>query len=469
MTFVWKKLHRHINTRVVYTLLSFMIIAGGTILAVQYAKGNYRLTRQGIFPESGLLSANSFPSGAQVFIDGKLVTATDDTLYLSPGEYDISILKDGYTPWQKRLRIDKELVTQTNALLFPAAPSLTALTFTGVQNLSPSPDGQRLIYYTASASAETRNGLYLVELSGNPLNLQRTPRQIATDDTGFDLAQSEFIWSPDSTQLLLIDQNNDRQVLLELDRRNDLASLPDMSFRSARLLSEWEEEMYLRERQFLSEFPREVISIATQSAVNVYLSPDKTRLVYTATASAILADGLTPPVPATNTQPQERQLQPGGIYVYDIEEDTNFRVGSDGHWQKVSTQSAEAASRFIGYKQLLARDVANRTPLTLAASPSAFTRLQATDSALVTASNFKQYHTPLYTPTFQWHPDSSHLIYTVDNQIRIKSYDNTNDTVIYSGPYASDFVYPWPDGSRLLIQTGFSTGAPENLYAISLR
>ena len=79
-----------------YTLFSTLIIVALTYLAINYAKGGYRITDTGLSPETGLLSANSFPSGAEVYINDKLVTATDDTLYLDPGEYQVRISQDGF-------------------------------------------------------------------------------------------------------------------------------------------------------------------------------------------------------------------------------------------------------------------------------------------------------------------------------------------------------------------------------------
>src|SRR3989339_1043694 len=140
-----------ISKRVFLTFLSACIILGGTYLVIQLAKG-YRPSRQGVVKGTGLLAANSFPNGAQVFLNGKLTTATDNTLNMEPGEYEIEIKKDGYASWKKLMHIEKELVTQTNATLFPIAPSLTPLTLTGSMNISPSPDGQKIAFYVASAS-----------------------------------------------------------------------------------------------------------------------------------------------------------------------------------------------------------------------------------------------------------------------------------------------------------------------------
>lgn len=445
-----KSLQDRINPRVVYTLFSAVAILVGTYVAIQYAKGNFRITNQGFLPNSGLLSANSFPPGAELYIDNKLVSATDDTIYLEPGTYDVRVVKDGYWPWQKTLEIEEELVVQTNAQLFPIAPSLTPLTFSGVEDVLPSPDGQKILYYTTTASTPEKNGLYVLELTTGLISLQRGAKQISDMPTSFSLEDAEYIWSPDSNEIMVL--TDAKEVLLSLDRKQDLDLLPDISFSRKQTLSEWEAEMYLRERQFLAEFPEEIISMATQSAQNVYISPDKKRLLYSATEQLTLERGLTPPVPAPNSQPQDRTIEPGNTYIYDREEDTNFLVGSD-------TSSFKP-------KQLLADDLYQRQPKTLEASPSAFLNLQATTSAQ-TAQNFQTYHTN-FIDALQWFSDSKHLIFAEENQVNIKNYDNTNRTTVYSGPFEDSFVYPWPDGSKLLILTQFSPESPVNLYAIEL-
>jgi hypothetical protein len=443
-----------LNSRVAYTLLSAAIIIAGTYVAIQFAKGRYRFTQQGVLQGTGLLSANSFPTGSQVMIDDRLVTATDDTIYLEPGTYQVKIIKDGYSPWEKTLTIEPELVTQTNAQLFPAAPSLVPVTFTGVSKVVPSPDGQKLLFHTASASSSLRNGLYVIDLNSNPLSMQRGPRQITDDSPELELDQTSFIWSPDSSQLLLVSDN--RSLLLDTNQKSSLGSLPDVGFRRRQILAEWQEEMYLREREFLTVFPPEIIALATSSARNVYFSPDKKKLLYTASASAAIPENIVPPVPATNTQPESRQIEPGNIYVYDREEDKNFLIGIEKN--PITNND----------KRLLAIDLYNRQPLTLEASLSAFTTLQASTSAQ-TAQNFAVYHTPLRAGTLQWLADSRHLIYTANDTIRVIEYDSTNDTTLYAGPFLGNFIYPWPDGSQLLIQTSFSPNSPPNLYGIELR
>jgi hypothetical protein len=261
--------------------------------------------------------------------------------------------------------------------------------------------------------------------------------------------------------------------------------------------------MYIRERQFLREFPDEIIAIATQSASNVYISPDKKRLLYTATAAATIPEGLEPDLPSESTQPETRILEPGGVYVYDREEDKNFQIGtdegartrtaagadltaatteSDSAAPEIETSTATATATQVAdavgstdlpptavEKLLLATDLDKAEPRALSASPSAFTTLQASTSAR-TAARFRAYYSPLYNPSnFQWYPNSKHLLYTTPDAIRIKEYDNTNDTVLFSGPFEDRFVYPWPNGSKLVILTSFRPDGSGNLYGVEIK
>lgn len=444
------------NRKSAYTIITTLIIIAGSWLAIRYARGDFRIgSQQQILTGTGLLSANSLPTAAQVFINDKLVTATDDTVYLEPDRYTIELKKEGYRNWKKELIIEQELVTQTNARLFPVAPSLSTLTFTGVQNISPSPDGKKILYYTDSASSERKNGLYILNLSDSRFTLQDGPWQLAEDSEAFDLANAQFIWSPDSSEILLL--NDDREVLLQANQKNALDTIASVSFQKKQLLLEWEQEIALREQQFLKEFPPEILAVATQSATNVYLSPDKKKLVYTATESAVLAEGIVEnALPTPDLQQENRTLEPNAVYVYDREEDRNYLIIQNdaiSEAQKILLTSVSPDSSTDTEAQQLATDSAQLTASTSAE----------------TAQNFRMYHTPLYSNALQWFPDSNHLLYTNEQTIKVISFDGTNDTVLYSGPFEDDFVYPWPDGNRLLIKTALSPETPVNLYAIEIK
>src|SRR3990172_4874624 len=443
-------------------LISLAIIILGTIVAIRWGKG-YRPTRQGI-QGTGLLAANSFPAGAQVFINGKLTTATDDTLNLPPSEYDVEIKKDGYFPWKKHLIVQAELVTQTNATLFPAVPSLTPLTFTGAVNVTPSPDGTKLALVMTKATVSSQNGLYILDLAASPLAFRSNARQIARGVTGLELATAEILWSPDSRQIILQFVSNDN-LLISATELNDLTTTADVTSRLPLILSQWEEELTLAETQKLLLLPDEMQKVATASAKNSYFSPDETKLMYTATEAVIIPEELIPALPSSNTQPEERSLEPGGIYIYDLKEDRNFRIGSE------QTPPAELPEGTVPAKTLLAelsRSLALNLGLTPTASPAAYRKLQAEKTSKETVASFKRHYSSLYLNNYQWFPTSRHLIINTAAGLEVVEYDGTNRLTLYSGPRVDDFVYAWPDGSKLVILTnlGSNDDTPVNLYSI---
>lgn len=70
-----------------------------------------------------------------------------------------------------------------------------------------------------------------------------------------------------------------------------------------------------------------------------------------------------------------------------------------------------------------------------------------------------------------WLPDSRHIILVEEGTISLLDFDGTNKAVIYAGTFADNFVFPWPDSSRLVIISSFPTptASEPNLYGINLR
>lgn len=436
------------NKRLIITAGTILLLITGTLIAIRYAEG-YRLSRQQFVKSTGLLSANSFPNGASVYINGNLTTATDSTLNLTPGEYDVEIRKEGFFSWKKKLKLEPELVTQTNALLFATAPGLTPLTFTGAQNIQPSPDGQRILFITASASAARNNGLYTLDLTDNPLALQKGPRQIARNGGGIDLSKATYLWSPNSDQILVM--QGSKTFLLDAGRMTDLDTARDVTVSLNDTLTTWKQLADQKLATGLARFPKEIQKLASASAKNLYLSPDQDRLMYTTTADLILPDQLIPPVPASNSQPQDRKLKAGNVYVYDLREDRNFMVQEDHLPAPSPTPKPAKAGKTTAVPALPAS----------AADTSVAGQIAA----------FQNLYSGLTAGVPQWLPDSKHIIFLDTAAIRISEYDGTNMTQVYSGPLSGNFVYPWPNGTKLLILTNFNQGGdvPVNLYAVSLR
>lgn len=454
---LWNKYKRPL-----VTLSSALLIVIGTLFAIQYAKG-YRPTIEGTLEGTGLLSANSNPEGSQIYIDGELQNVvTNETINLDPGEYFIEIRKEGYIPWSKTMRIEKELVTDTDAHLFRAVPSLSPLTFSGAQNITPSPDGEKLAYTIASPSAQLEAGLYVMDITERPVRFSRGPRLIAENIGQLDFAEAQLLWSPDSSQILAsFDTVN---YLLEADRTNPSQSLTNITFSLTQTLATWEEEITRREKQLLLQLPLEMFEVVTSSAKNIYFSPNGEKMLYTATKQATIPEELIPQLPASNSQPESRTIEPGNVYVYDIKEDKNFLI---------LNQPAELPESDFTKFQLVT-DISEQS---LFATPDATSsavfnfKLRDPLSLENTLDNFKAQYSSFPFTNYQWFPTSKHILVNSGGTVSIVEYDATNLTDLYSGYFLNDFVYPWTDGSKLIILTNVTQNPaiPPNLYTIELK
>jgi len=412
---------------IVIAIFTFVIL--GTIFAIKLAKGYRPSFSTRSLTQTGLLSVTSFPRGASVFINDKLTTATDDTLNLPPGEYHIKIAKDGYISWEKTLQLEAELVTQTNTRLFPAVPDLTPLTFSGALNPIPSPNGSKIVFAVNHATTPDKNGLYILELSTSPISFRSDARQIVRNTQEYNFTQAQLTWSPNSSQIVASFNPGNKtgtNILLNANSFNDANQLKDVTARLPVLTNEWNQILDKKELQLFKDLPEEMQAIATQSATALFWSPDEDKLMYTATASAQIPENLIPSLPSSSTQTENRNIEPNHIYIYDLEEDKNFIV-SDA--------------------------------------------VTATDTTINPLQSLRNRYSPLNLQSTQWYPDSDHLIVATADKLIVAEYDNTNQHTIYAGPFAQNFAFPWPNGSRLIILASLNGGSdlPPNLYSINLK
>lgn len=426
-------------TAILFPLLSLCLILVVSTAVIAYGRG-YRPNFGGKTPSlssTGLLSVSSDPTAAQVFIDGDLRSATTDSFNIDPGWYTIKIAKDGYISWEKKLRVQGEVVTRADAFLFPTSPSLSPITTNGVQHPVLSPDGTKIAYTIPIPEEGQQNGsaknagLWIYDLADRPLGLNRDHRQIAVTSPTFDFSKAALRWSPDSTQLLV--QIGDVSRLYQTSRNSEFLNV---STTFPELLAEWETEKRERELQKLSSFKQPIIDIASSSAKIVAFSPDESKLLYEATASATIPLVIDPPLIGTNSTGEERNIKPGRFYVYDSREDKNYFL--------------------LDRSELPAFKVLTPTPTPRGRRPS------PTVSPPPILSEPQPIH---------WFPTNRHLVLTLEGKIDILEYDRTNWITVYSGPFIDGFMAPWPNGSRIIIMTNFNQGVFKlpNLYTVNLR
>lgn len=438
------------------TLISIVIICsilGASVIVIAYGRGYRFNITQGSIKPTGLLVATSDPTGAQVLVDGSLKSATNTTINLSPNWYTVTIAKEGYQSWEKKLRVQGEIVSRADAFLLPSNPSLTAITTTGIVNPSLSPDGSKIVYIipesavaTTSATARARAGVWVLDLTDRPLGLNRDARQIARVNP-INLTQSQLYWSPDSKQIIAQNINKLTQsisnYLLEANIFNDP---PRLLFDLKPTMQDWTELAAIKNKEKIATLPEKLLNI-NDTAMNILaFSPDETKIFYQATAAASLEQIIIPALIGTNPTEEVRDLTPGQLYVYDIKEDRNYNISNIAKLPQFPTfQNSPNWT-----------NLSNLTNLSNPKSPKATTyRLPPTADLL-----------PLF-----WLPSSRHLLLVNDNKIEIIDYDGTNRRTLYAGPFWDNFAVPWTSGGKVIILTNLNPGvsALSNLYAINLR
>jgi len=389
---------------VITLVITFIfIVTAGLIF---FANG-YQITTKGkvSFLSTGIISATSKPIGASVYIDDRLVTATDDTINLTPGDYTIKIIKDGYLPWQKNATIKKEIVFQTTTQLFRSAPDLKPVTQAGAFNPAISPDGSLVIFSVASASAAKDNGLYSLELSDTATSfLSKNVKQLSSNLQNLDWSKFTFIFSPNSKQILASNSNKNINYLIDLTTTTDYKNLYDVTAKLDLIKDDWntQEKEIIKIKTTL--LPKELQPfVSTNSAKTIVFNEDETKVFYLAQTDGNLQENIITPPPAQSTQTQSRDIKKDNYYVYDLKDDTNFWLGS--------------------------KDLYN----------------------------------------LNWVANSNNLIYIEDQKIQTIEYDHTNQQTLFAGTFDKDAVYPWLDGSKIITLIAPYNNAQENLYSITIK
>ena len=300
------------------TTLGFIFYGKGYIF--NFEKGKIEIS------VNGLLAATSDPDGAGIYINNHLTSATNNTISLSPGEYDVKIVKDGYLPWKKKIKIEKEVVTTAYALLFAAAPKLENITDTGVGNPAIDPSRTKIAYTISSFDSPRKNGIYILDMSLRPILTLRSASSQIADDTIDRFSQALLSWSPDSRELLATISGETDLNTTYLLKTSFSENPEDRTETLEEIKISWEnDKKALLQSQMFGLAPK-LKTLINEDFKILAWSPDETKILYVATQSASLPLIIKPRLIGSNSTPEERIISKGATYVYDIKEDRNYKV-----------------------------------------------------------------------------------------------------------------------------------------------
>lgn len=263
--------------RFLLTIATLVFIGVAATVAVLMAKGYTFSSKQGGLVGSGIISVTSTPDGASVYIDGHLTTATNTNISgLSPKKYNLKIVKEGFTPWEKEVEVGEGIVSEVKATLFPALPTIYPLTYNGVLSPVLSPDGEKLAFAVpllSDSPTRQKGGIWVWTMTSQPIALARSgePHQIVTSTTDLDFSKGALRFSPDSTQLLVSlgtkDTASEKNYLLPANRQVSLGELRDITPTLAGTLKEWATDQKAKEDlRILAIRNQETRRIASSSA-----------------------------------------------------------------------------------------------------------------------------------------------------------------------------------------------------------
>ena len=404
--------------RVTYSIIIALLIIIFAAIAIFWARGFKPNFRNGSIDRTGLIVASSIPTGASVYLDDRLTSATDTNItFLDPKTYKVKISKDGYSTWQKEVEVRADLATEIKALLFPLAPEIKPLTTTGAASPTVSPDNLKIVYGVSGQNG----GAYLLFMQDRSFLFHQEVRLLAKNRPGFDFSKATFIWNPNSKELIARTSGQDDKVVANIliDSDKTEQEFKDITGSLTNTLDSYQQDYIQRAQTLALTVPAEVKE-ATMGAEQVKVESQSRKSTKPS------------PSPKLNSSLSTSTLTPhpnptGMIFSPDEEK--------------------------ILYKDKTGKNV------------------------VYDLKEKKQYTLPDFSDLFtiSWYPDSQHLLIVQKDQIAIIEKDGTNKMVVFSGKFENaqpgGGVFTHPSGQRLIILTTLtqSDGTPTNLYSINLR
>ncbi|MFH1186994.1 MAG: PEGA domain-containing protein [Candidatus Levyibacteriota bacterium] len=196
------------------------------------------------------------------------------------------------------------------------------------------------------------------------------------------------------------------QTTYLLDAKSFNQNPQDVTETMATVNTTWEKQQEEKQKAQMDTLSKKLKLFVSNFSILSW-SIDETKILYKANVDAELPIVIDPRLIGANSTPEQRFIKEGSVYVYDTKEDRNYKI--------------------------------------LDAMPEDKKQLA-------------------------WFPDSKHLIYVHTQKVDIMEYDGLNQTTVYAGPFVDSYVFPWPDGSKIVILTNLGNrDTASNLYTIGLK
>lgn len=362
-----------------------------------------------IIIKTGMLAVRSIPDGAKVYVDDKLITATNDTISsLNPKGYKLRVQKEGFETWEKDINVYPELVTDITAVLVSQTPKLEPLTNNEVKAFALASDYNDIVYLSPVIKDP---GIWNLPLTGGPLSILRNSSRplVKNTPTFAPSSGSNLWWSPDRKEIL-VELNPKGYLLYKLDNTffnpnlNGSAIIPTQLTEKETTIKRWNED-------FITNFQ-------------------------TPKLESIFSDLEMPELIKNNIETGKITWSP---------DESKFIL------EVPNAENPELVDLIVF-----------NSDETLPADEK---RLNTTLRGINPQNIKYSWYSDSYHLILVRNVEGRESDYTI-SLIRI---DGSNQTPIYTGYLASDQAYTSPYGDKIIVLTSLKEGSAPNLYGIAIR
>jgi hypothetical protein len=261
------KKKRQINIiSILISVFSTLFIVGGALLIYFFSRG-YRinvLDRE--IRRTGVLTVQSEPNLAQLYINGNSVGRTPRSRTLDIGLHSISIWKDGYREWKKQVEIleEKSTFVYPFLILEKIVPSTIWQKDAIVEKYWINKERDYFVFLVSEATEDElqpiRNSLWTYRINSPIWNLNPNPTEILSLPTNnIDLELSN---NGQKAVIYITDEDTEKRYFLDLTKTNTVDKLEPIDI--PELLAHnivWSKD----NRHIILESEEEIVSIDTSS------------------------------------------------------------------------------------------------------------------------------------------------------------------------------------------------------------
>ncbi len=188
-----------------YILFALFFVTAATGI-IFYAKGYRYNFKTKKIEKIGIIELNFYPTKAKAFFEDKPIKRQKSPIRiknLKAGDYQIRIKKEGFFTWNKKITVNPERVNKLfYILLFPENPEVQKLA-DEVSDFVLSPDDKKIAYINTNFE---NFGIYIVDTTTKEQN-KIFPLDNEINSSKFVFEQLK--WSPDNTKLMFIQKDKE--------------------------------------------------------------------------------------------------------------------------------------------------------------------------------------------------------------------------------------------------------------------